>query len=147
MKTTDEPVIVEQTFNTSIDKVWKAITERDQMTQWFFENIESFRPEVGFETQFEVHVEGRVFTHLWKLTEVILHQKITYNWKYEEYPGDAFVTFELIEENSHVKLKLSFEVVEDFQDGIPEFTRESCIDGWNYFVGKNLKEYLETNSK
>lgn len=44
----DEPIIVEQTFNTTIDSVWKAITEIKQMRQWYFENIPTFKPEVGF---------------------------------------------------------------------------------------------------
>jgi len=35
MKSTDEPIIVSQKFNTSIDKVWCAITELDQMKHWF----------------------------------------------------------------------------------------------------------------
>lgn len=32
----NQPIIVEQSFNTSIEDVWKAITELDQMKQWFF---------------------------------------------------------------------------------------------------------------
>ena len=81
MKNNDEPVIVEQIFNASIGKVWNAITELDQMKKWFFENIASFRPEVGFETRFDVQNEDRKFPHIWKLTEVIPMVRITYNWK------------------------------------------------------------------
>ena len=147
MRNTDEPIIIEEIFDTSIDILWNAITDPGQMKQWYFENIVSFMPEVGFETKFEVQVEDRKFTHLWKLTEVIPPQKITYNWRYEEYPGDSFVTFELIEEQDKVKLRLSHDVVNSFPSGIPEFSRESGIKGWNYFIRKNLKGYLETNSK
>jgi len=146
MKTADEPIIVEQIFHTPINTVWSAITNVEQMKQWFFENIDAFKPEVGFETQFVVQNEDRKFTHLWKITEVLPHKKITYNWKYKEYPGDSFVTFELIEENSHVTLRLSHKVAEDFPTDIPEFERESGVQGWNYFIRKNLKEYLESNS-
>lgn len=143
MKKTDHPIVVEQIYASSIEKVWNALTRLEEMKQWFFGNIESFEPEVGFETQFLIQVEERKFTHLWKITEVVPFQKITYNWKYEEYPGDSFVTFELFEMSDHVKLKLSVDVVEDFQSDIPEFSRESCIIGWNYFLGKNLKKYLD----
>ena len=143
MRSSDEPIIVEQIFNTSINKVWDAITELGQMQQWFFENIEAFEPEVGFETQFEVKVEDRVFLHLWKLTDVLPVKRITYNWKYEGYPGDSFVTFELIEQNNDTKLVLTHKVVESFPSDVPEFSRENCSGGWNYFIGKNLKEYLE----
>jgi len=54
MKKNEEPIIVEQTFNTSVDTVWNALTEIDQMRKWYFESIPSFKPEVGFETQFNV---------------------------------------------------------------------------------------------
>lgn len=142
MNNINSPVIVEQTFNASIVKVWEAITELNQMKQWFFENIGSFEAKVGFETQFEVHVENRTFTHLWKITEVIPHKKITYNWKYKEYEGDSFVTFELFKKNSQVELKLTHTVVEEFPNNIPEFSRESCLGGWNYFIKEQLRNYL-----
>ena len=95
MSDTNEPIIVEQTFNTSINNVWNAITKVDQMRQWFFENIESFKPEVGFATQFSVQSQNRSFLHIWKLTEVVPLKKIIYNWKYGGYSGDSFVMFEL----------------------------------------------------
>jgi len=73
-------------------------------------------------------------------------QKITYNWKYKEYPGDSFVTFQLINDKNCVKLKLTTEVIENFPDDIPEFKRESCIGGWNYYIKERLKEFLEGNN-
>jgi len=93
-----------------------------------------------------VQKEGRIFTHLWTLSEVILLKKITYNWKYKEYPGDSFVTFALIEDKNHVTLKLSTKVIENFPEDIPEFKRESCKGGWNYFIKERLKQFLEGNN-
>jgi len=145
MKTSDKPVTVEQNFNVSIQRVWEAITKLDEMKAWYFNIIESFIPEKGFETQFTIQVENRNYTHLWRITEVIPNQKIAYTWKYEEYPGDSIVTFELSEQDSLTKLKLSANVVEDFPSNIPEFTRESCENGWNYFIKESLKNYLELN--
>ena len=145
MQIDDKPVIVEQTFKTSIETVWRAITEIDQMHQWFFDNIPAFKPEVGFETQFDVQSQGRIFRHLWKITEVIPNNKITYNWKYKGYPGDSFVRFELFKENNLTKIKLTTKIIESFPDEIPEFKRESCQTGWEYFIQKSLKEYLKEN--
>jgi uncharacterized protein YndB with AHSA1/START domain len=34
MRKDDEPIIVEQTFNTSIETVWDAITKVERMRQW-----------------------------------------------------------------------------------------------------------------
>ena len=143
MKSTDPPIVVTHTFNTSVQKVWSAITDLNEMKQWYFDQIEDFRPEVGFKTQFVVQVEDRVFTHLWEVNQVIRQQKITYNWKFLEYPGNGDVTFELIPENDGVKLRLIVDTLESYPDHIPEFKRESCIQGWEYFIGQNLKAYLE----
>jgi uncharacterized protein YndB with AHSA1/START domain len=143
MKTTDEPVVIEQSFDASSDSVWNALTQIDQMRQWFFDNIPAFEPEVGFETQFNVQSESRNFQHMWKVTEVVPRKMLTYDWQYEEYPGHASVVYELFEENNTTKLRLTLQVREDFPEDIPEFKRESCIAGWKYFLGGNLKAFLE----
>jgi uncharacterized protein YndB with AHSA1/START domain len=126
-----------------MEAVWSAITEIDQMRQWYFENIPSFKPEVGFETQFNVESQERNFLHLWKVTEAVPLKKIKYTWKFEGYPGDSFVVFELFEHNNGTKLRLSTEVLEDFPADIPEFKRESGVAGWTFFIKKSLKEFLE----
>jgi uncharacterized protein YndB with AHSA1/START domain len=138
-----EPIIVEEVFNTTIDQLWDAITKVDQMKQWYFAAIESFDPVIGFETKFNVKSGKRNFLHLWKLTEVVPLKKIVYNWKYEDYVGDSFVTFELSNYDNRTKLTLTHAVVENFPQDIPEFLRESGVEGWNYFIRKSLKEFLE----
>jgi len=145
MRDTNKPIIVEQTFTTSISNVWNAITKLDQMRQWYFENIESFEPEVGFETQFNVESQGRNFLHLWTVTEVVQMKKITYNWKYDGYTGDSYVTFELFEEENQTRLQLTHAVIESFPMDVPEFTRASCTAGWNYFIRNRLKEFFGNN--
>ena len=143
MRAHDEPVIVEQIFDASVDTVWNSITEIDQMRQWYFENIPSFKPEVVFETQFNVQSGDRNFLHKWKVTEVMPLKKITYNWKYEVYPGDSFVVFELFGQNNLTVLRLTHKVLESFPQDIPEFRRESGVEGWTYFIKQCLKEFLE----
>ncbi|UCC43272.1 MAG: SRPBCC domain-containing protein [Candidatus Zixiibacteriota bacterium] len=139
----DGPIVVEQTFNASIDTVWDSITQIDLMRQWYFENIPDFKAEVGFETQFNVESQGRNFLHMWKVTEVVPGRKIAYDWKYDGYPGDSFVVFELFEHGDSAKLTLTVNVREDFPEDIPEFKRESCIGGWEFFIKQRLKGYLE----
>lgn len=143
-KMNQPPIIVEEKFQLDIGKVWKAITELNQMTQWFFENIPDFKPEVGFETQFNVKTPERDFLHVWKITEVEPLKKITYSWKYKGYSGEGTVIFELMEEErAGTKLRLTCIGIETFPQEIPEFTRESCEGGWNYFINERLKTYLE----
>lgn len=143
MNKLDERIIVEHIFDSSMTKVWEAITELEQMKQWFFEDIPSFEPKVGFKTQFIVNSKTRRFTHLWKITEMSPVQKIAYNWKYEEYPGDSVVTFELYEKGNKTLLRLTHQVIEDFPEDIPEFERKSGVQGWNYMIKMNLKGFLK----
>ena len=142
MKKTDDPVIVEQIFEVNKERIWKAITELDEMIRWYFDNIPDFKPVVGFRTEFNVISEERNFLHKWHITEVIPNRKIVYNWQYEDYEGSADVCFEVSDSEGRAKLELKVMVLEDFSEGIPEFTRESCLNGWKYFINNRLKEYL-----
>lgn len=144
MKKTDKPVIIEENFTVSINKLWSAITEVNRMKKWFFENIESFEPTVGFKTKFIVQNEDRIFPHLWEITEVIPKERICYNWKYAGYEGDSFITFEISKSKQGSKLVLTHKVTESFTTNIEEFKRESCIGGWNWFIKNQLKNYLDT---
>jgi len=90
-----------------------------------------FQPKVGSKSEFAVLSGERTFIHLWEVTEMIPPAKIVYNWKYAEYPGDSFVSFELFEETGMTKLKISVVIANDFPENIPEFGLENCIDGWN----------------
>ena len=144
MKIDEAPVIVEETFDVSAQAVWNAITVVEEMCKWYFDNIPSFEARTGFETGFMVTNEDREFPHLWKVTEVVPLEKISYEWRFEGYPGVGLVTFELAEKEEATTLKLTNTVCEDFPDDVPEFKRESCLGGWQYFIGQSLKEYLET---
>ena len=143
MKKTDNLIMVEQSFGNSKEEVWSAITNHKEMIKWYFDNIPNFKPEVGFYTAFNVESEDRNFLHKWKVTEVVPNKKIVYNWRYEKYEGSADMYFELFSEENSTKLQIKVKVLEDFDDGIPEFKRESCIAGWEYFIKGRLKEYLD----
>ena len=145
MNDSSKPIIVEQTFDVTSEDVWKAITNVDLMRLWFFDNIPSFKPKVGFETQFNVHNQGRDFLHLWRVTEVIPNKVISYNWKYEGYTGDSNVSFELLIQNGKTLIRLTHQVMESFDQSIPEFTRDSCLQGWEYFIQERLYNFLKEN--
>jgi len=145
MKTSDEPIIVEQVFNATIESVWNSITDIALMRKWYFENIPAFKPEVGFETQFGIQSEERNFLHKWKVTEVQHLKMIKYSWEFENYAGKSSTTFELFEENGSTKLKLTVDILENFHEDIPEFKRESCIAGWIYFINNRLNDFLNNN--
>ncbi|MET6989881.1 SRPBCC family protein [Sediminicola arcticus] len=141
----DIPIIVEQEYPVPVKVLWKAITNLEHKKGWFFENIPAFEPEVGFHTSFAVQLEERTFNHLWRIEKAIPFKKITYHWSYLECKGEAFVTFELLDEGEKRSLRLTNIVIEAFPDDIPEFTRESTENGWDYFIKQSLKKYLENN--
>tara|TARA_R110002074_G_scaffold149035_4_gene301198 strand:+ start:21110 stop:21553 length:444 start_codon:yes stop_codon:yes gene_type:complete len=138
-----EPIRIETNLNTTIYKVWEALTNVTQMRKWYFENIPDFKPEEGFETKFEVKSGERIFTHIWKITEVIPIKKISYTWKFEEYSGEGLSIFQLSTENNTTHLKLESRVLKPYPKDIPEFKRESGEAGWNYLINKNLVEFLQ----
>ena len=104
---TNEPYVIERIYNAPVKKVWKAITDRDQMEQWYFK-IKEFKPEVGFEFSFEGgDPDGVCYIHLCKITEVIPGKKLTYSWRYKGEEGISYVTFELFPEGDKTRVKLT----------------------------------------
>ncbi|HET6527305.1 MAG TPA: SRPBCC domain-containing protein [Balneolaceae bacterium] len=138
----NKPLIIEQTLAASAENVWKAITQKEQMDQWYF-SISSFKPEVGFKFQFEGGDEAKSI-HLCKVIEVIPGKKLAYTWQYEKVEGISVVTFELFAEGDKTKVKLSHSGLETFPDDNPDFSRASFADGWAYIIGTSLKEFVES---
>ena len=144
MKTTyAEPVTKEVLLNAPASKVWEAITDKNEMKQWYFDLAE-FKAEVGFEFQFYGGDEKKQWLHLCKVTEVIKEKKLIYSWKYESYGGISYVTFELFQEGNKTRLKLTHTGLESFPvDEVPEFKKENFVEGWNHIIGKSIKEFVE----
>lgn len=143
MKTSEEPIIVEATFSAPPERVWQAISDPEEMRQWYFSQIEDFQPELGFETKFTVALEARSFEHRWKIVEVEEGRRIAYSWSYTEYPGNSRVSMQISPADGGTHLRLEDIVTEDFPDDIPEFERESGVEGWNYLIKEALKAHLE----
>lgn len=142
MLKSDPPIIVEQSYPADVEKIWQALTELEHLKQWFFDCIPEFKAEPGFETNFEISNEGRNFPHLWKVVEVVPNEKLVVNWQFGGYSGSTNVTFEIIPGDEENKVRLSTEVLEDHPQDIPEFKRESGVDGWKYFINERLQDHL-----
>lgn len=142
MKRDEEPVVIEQDFACSVGALWQALTDPAQMRQWYFDNIPDFRPEPGFYTEFLVDAGERQFLHQWRVLEAVTNDKLSYRWTYDGYQGSAISLFILSGEERQSHLQLRFDVEADFPDDIPEFERESCVGGWEYFIGESLKRFI-----
>jgi uncharacterized protein YndB with AHSA1/START domain len=136
-----EPVIVERTYQAPIERVWKAITDKDQMKQWYFD-VSAFRPEVGFEFTFEGKNEGVTFVHLCAVVEVVPQSKLAYSWRYKGYEGNSLVTFELFAEGENTRLRLTHKGLETFPVD-KAFVRDNFVMGWTQLIGSLLKDFVE----
>ena len=140
-----EAVVIERTFNAPIAKVWRAITDVDQMRAWYFD-LKEFKPEVGFEFEFSVEHEGMTYHHLCRVTEVVPQKKIAYTWRYKGEPGDSLVTFGLFDEDDNTGVKLSHTGIETFPK-TPAYARKNFESGWSAIIGTELKQFVEQSKK
>lgn len=136
------PFVIERTFKAAPEKVWKAITDKDQMRQWYFD-LDAFEAKVGFEFSFTGNDGEKTFLHLCKVTEVVPGKKLTYSWRYEGYEGNSFVSFELFAEGDHTRVVLTHEGLETFP-AHPSFVRANFEAGWTEIIGSSLKKFVET---
>ena len=140
-----EAVIVERTLNAPVTRVWNALTDVDQMREWYFD-LKEFKPEVGFQFEFVVEHEGTKYHHLCRVTEVIAQKKIAYTWRYKGEPGDSLVTIELFAEGDNTRLKLTHTGIETFPK-IPAYARKNFEQGWTAIIGTELKQFVEQSKK
>jgi uncharacterized protein YndB with AHSA1/START domain len=136
-----EPFVIERVYSAPVERVWKALTDKHAMKQWYFD-IAEFKPEVGFEFTFEGGSEEKCYLHLCKITEVVLNKKLTYSWKYDGYDGNSYVTFELTPEGSGTRLKLTHAGLETFPP-LADFARKNFEFGWTSLIGEMLPKFLE----
>ncbi len=137
-----EPIIIEQTYNAPTTKVWKAISDKNEMKKWYFDLAE-FKPEIGFEFQFYGGKEERQYLHLCRITEVVVGKKLTYSWRYDGYEGISYVTFELFNEGNQTRLILTHKGLESFPVSNPDFGKENFVEGWTHIINISLKDFLE----
>lgn len=138
-----EPFVLERILNAPIERVWKAISDKEEMKQWYFD-IADFRPEAGVHFTFEGGTEQRTYVHLCTVKEVIPHKKLSYSWRYEGYEGDSLVTFELFDEGDTTKLRLTHEGLETFPAATnPDLAPKNFAEGWSYIIGTSLPGFVD----
>ena len=138
-----EPIIIDRTYNAAPEKVWKALTDGEQMKKWYFD-IAEFKPVVGFEFKFTGGTEEKKYTHICKISDVVPGKKLTYSWRYDGVQGISHVTFEVIKEGNQTRVRLTHKGTDSFPADDPNMKRESFIAGWTHIIGTSLKGYVES---
>jgi len=140
----NEPIIIERVFNAPISKVWKAITDRNEMAKWYFD-LADFKSEKGFTFQFFGGPSpDRQYLHICEITEVIDERKLSHSWRFDGYRGNSLLTFELSAQDNKTLLKLTHSGLETFPEENPDFAKANFVIGWNEIINVSLKKYLET---
>ncbi|NVO20774.1 MAG: SRPBCC domain-containing protein [Bacteroidetes bacterium] len=138
-----QPVIVERHYASPLIKVWQAITDIEKLRQWYFD-LEDFQARVGFEFQFYGGKdESNPYLHKCRIIEVITEAKLSYSWRYENFPGNSLVTFQLLEQDEGTLLRLTHTGIETFGSN-PDFAKEEFTLGWTMFLNDALGEFLNT---
>lgn len=138
-----DSVVLERTLNAPAARVWKALTNADEMRDWYFD-LKEFRPDVGFEFEFVVEHKGNKFHHLCRVTEATPPKKLAYTWRYAGQPGESIVAFELIPKEGQTLLKLTHNGLSSFPS-TPEYARENFNAGWSAITA-DLATFVEKQS-
>jgi uncharacterized protein YndB with AHSA1/START domain len=142
----EKSVIMEFSYKASPEKIWKAITVKEEMQLWYFD-LEEFKPEVGFEFRFWGGTEQRQYLHICKITEVVDGRKLCHTWCYDGIPGITNLCFEIsLANDGNSKLKLSHTGFETFPTENPDLDPKNFEEGWKSILGSSLKDYLESDS-
>lgn len=134
-------LVVERIYNAPVALVWQALTDKDKISQWSFE-MAQFKAEPGFEFQFWGEKDDVRILHHCKVTKAITEKKLAYTWRYEGYPGESLVTFELFPEAGRTRVRLTHEGLENFPN-IDLFARKNFVMGWTQLIGASLKAFVE----
>ncbi|GAB3326905.1 hypothetical protein GCM10027299_26650 [Larkinella ripae] len=134
----NDPLVIERVFEAPIEKMWRALTGKEALKEWYFSQVQQFEPVVGFAFRFTN--DGSSYQKEWNVTEVIEGRKLAHTWAYKGYSGRSEVAFELFGEGDQTRLRITHSGLETFP---PEahFARQRFEWGWRY-IGDNLTNYL-----
>ena len=140
---TFKPVKIEKLINAPREKIWHALTRKEEMKSWYFE-VSDFKPQVGFKFTFSGKgSKGEDYVHHCEVTQVIPLQLLQYTWEYANHPGYSVVTFTLHDDNGNTLVTVEHRGLETFPQTISDFNKKSFIGGWTELITKLLPNYAE----
>lgn len=134
--------VIERKFNCTPERLWRAISNRDEMEKWYF-NLKEFKAEPGFEFSFEGGPEDRVYVHECKVIDVVPEKKLSYSWTYKGIPGYTVVSWELFPSGDGTLLRLTHSGLESFPADNPDLAAHNYDQGWRHIINTSLAKYIE----
>ncbi len=142
METT--PIIIDIDLKAPIEKIWKALTNKSDLNEWFFE-VDDFELEIGSHFKFYIGGEEEKYEHICKILIIKENREFSYSWKYPDYAGTSIVTFELSKTGiNKTHLSFSHACTEIFSRQKAFLSHQYYIDQWNEKINIALKEYVES---
>jgi len=136
-------VHIQITLEAPLRKVWRAISDKDDMQQWYFE-LPEFIPAIGYTFSFSSGPsEQEQYLHLCEVTQAIPEQELAYSWRYDGYEGVSYVRFQLSESDGATLLSFSHTGLDSFPKNEPNLAAENFKAGWQSIITESLKAYVE----
>lgn len=139
----DEPIIVECQINAPIEKVWKALTDKEEMKIWYFD-IPDFK--LGLFEIFNFYEPGdeKKYHHQAQILEIVTEKKLKHTWNYPQLSkGKTMIIWELESNGDETLIRLTHDEVDNLKDLGANFSEEAFIEGWNEIISQSLKLHLE----
>jgi uncharacterized protein YndB with AHSA1/START domain len=138
-----QPVVKEITIDAEPSKVWKALTEKDQIGKWLMPT-DNFELKVGTTFNMLGKSKGIEYPHICTVIEIIHEKKLAYTWAVKDKLSDTLVTYELEDRNGMTKLTLTHSGWDKVQLTTEGATRDDYNNGWEQVI-PGLKKFVESN--
>lgn len=146
MEKTANSLSLKKTYKAPIETLWKVITERKHLKQWYFDFAEDWKLQLG--QQFDWYAGDtncKEWQHRGVMLEIIPNKKLVHSWEYVGFTGTSVVTWELhaVDDNT-TELHFSHVFTIPFDSTKPALARENFEMGWNEILNNSLVTYLNT---
>ena len=125
-------LVISRTYPASVDRVFKAWTDANQLGQWFaptddYTTRASVDLSVGHEYRIAItHKGGNVHTILGTYRQIDPPRKLVYTWRWEGGPSsDTLVTVDFTPDGEATKVTITHEQFTNTED------RDKHNEGWN----------------
>lgn len=139
----DLSISIEEIYAAPISTLWRAITDKEEMKQWYFD-IKDF--VLQKDTVFNFYESGgkNLYHHRCVILEIVPNKKLQYTWTHPSHSkGSSILTWILDTTDNGTKVTLIHEGVENLMDGGDAFKKENYLIGWTEILGTSLKNFVE----
>ncbi len=113
----NEEIVKEKVFKQSIDRVWKAITEAEQISKWFIHA--DFKAEAGYQYTFTATEEHGSTQIKGRVLEADPYT-LKYTWCTGDAPIETTVTWTLQQQGEDTLLTLTHTGISQYGDSAAE---------------------------